>query len=326
MATRRDFLFALGASALAAPLAAFAQEKAKVWRIGLFHVGLDHVPPSLDGLREGLRALGYEEGKNIRLDWRNLADDAAAQATAQAFVRDRVDLIVAFESQTIQAAHAATRVIPVVMLHIGDPVADGFIKSLSHPGGNMTGFAGIGDIPAKEMQLFKELVPQLARPLVLFDAGDPASLRWLAELRRAAPTLRLQLSERQVANRADIERVFAAIKQGDADGVFIASPHLRVGFSAVIQDLASRRRLPIVGHRQEWVEQGALFSYNLDLRAVGHAAAARYVDKIFKGAKPSDLPVEQSTQFQLVINRKTAKALGIKIPDSILVQATRVIE
>ncbi|MGH8634174.1 MAG: ABC transporter substrate-binding protein [Burkholderiales bacterium] len=243
MNTRRRIVLALGAGALAAPLAAFAQEKAKVWRIGLFHVGLDHVPPSLDGLREGLRALGYEEGKNIRLDWRNLADDAAAQATAQAFVRDRVDLIVAFESQTIQAAHAATRVIPVVMLHIGDPVADGFIKSLSHPGGNMTGFAGIGDIPAKEMQLFKELVPQLTRPLVLFDAGDPASLRWIAELRRAAPTLRLQLSERQVANRADIERVFAAIKQGDADGVFIASPHLRAGFSALIQDLASSSSL-----------------------------------------------------------------------------------
>jgi putative ABC transport system substrate-binding protein len=324
--TRRKLIMALAAVALGAPLGAFAQQKGKVWRIGLFHVGLDHVPPSLDGLKEGLKALGYEEGKNIRLDFRNLADEEAARATAQAFAREPVDLIVAFESQTIQAAHAATTKVPVVMLHIGDPVADGFIKSLSHPGGNITGFAGVGDVPAKEMELFKELVPRLRRPLVLFDAADPASLRWLAELRRAASTLKLQMVERQVATQADLKRVFAAVKQGDADGVFICSPHLRVNFHGLILELASARRLPVVGHRREWVERGALFSYNVDLRAVGKAAAARYVDKILKGTKPADLPVEQVSQFQLVINMKTAKALGITIPQSSLVRVDRVIE
>ena len=323
---RRALLRAMLAGVALAPLSALAQQQVKVWRIGLFHVGLDHVTPSLDGLKEGLKALGYEEGRNIRLDWRNLADENAARATAQEFVRDRVDLIVAFESQTIQAARAATTEIPVVMLHIADPVADGYIKSLSHPGGNMTGFGGLGDIPAKEMELFKELVPRLKRPLVLHNAHDPASVRWLTQLRQAAPTLKIQMTERQVANQADIERVFAALKPADADGIFIASPQLRTNFPARILELASKRRLPLAGHRREWVERGALFSYNLDLRAIGRAAAGRYVDRILKGVKPADLPVEQVSQFQLVVNGKVAKAYGIKIPNSILVRADKVIE
>jgi ABC transporter substrate binding protein len=150
---RRAFITMVGGSVLAAPLAVEAQPAGKIWRIGLFHVGLDHVPPSLDGLREGLKALGYEEGKNIRLDWRNLADEDAARTTAQVFVRDRVDLIVAFENQTVRAIQATTTEIPVVMLHVPDPVADGFVKSLAHPGGNITGFAGVGNSPAKEMEM-----------------------------------------------------------------------------------------------------------------------------------------------------------------------------
>src|SRR5712691_1231071 len=171
MNTRRKLLIALCAGALAAPRASFAQQQGRVWRIGLFHVGLDHVPPSLDGLREGLTALGYEEGKNIHFDWRNLADEDAARTTAQAFVRDRVDLIVAFENQTMRAVKATTTEIPVVMLHVTAPVENGFIKSFAHPGGNVTGFAGLGENPSKEVELFKELVPRLKRLLVLFD-GD----------------------------------------------------------------------------------------------------------------------------------------------------------
>jgi putative tryptophan/tyrosine transport system substrate-binding protein len=153
------------------PLASEAQQPGKIWRIGLFHVGLDHVPPSLDGLRDGLRALDYDEGKNIHFDWRNLPDEDAARTTAQAFVRDRVDLIVAFENQTVRAIRAITTDIPVVMLHVTDPVANGFVKSLARPGGNITGFAGLADSPAKEMEIFKEIVPKLRRPLVLLGAA-----------------------------------------------------------------------------------------------------------------------------------------------------------
>ena len=321
---RRAFISGITGGLLAAPLAAGAQPAGRVWRIGLFHVGLDHVPPSLDGLREGLTALGYEEGKNIHFDWRNLADEDAARTTAQAFVRDRVDLIVAFENQTVRAVKATTTEIPVVMLHVTAPVENGFIKSFAHPGGNVTGFAGLGDNPSKEVELFKELVPRLKRLLVLY-AGDPGSSRWLADVRQAATKLKLELVERQTAKRADIERVFAAIKPGDVDGVFISSPDLRTRFLALILELASNRRLPLQGHRREWVEQGALFSYNVDLRSVGKAAA-RYVDKILKGTKPADLPVEQSSQLQLIINLKTAKALGLTIPPSLLLRADQVIE
>ena len=146
---------------LAAPLSAEAQQAPKVWRIGLFHVGLDHVPPSLDPLRRELKALGYEEGKNLRFDWRNLPDEEAARLTAKEFVRQRVDLIVAFENQTVRAAKAATSEIPIVFLHVSDPVADGFVKSLAYPGGNLTGFAGISNVPAKEVEIFKEVVPAL---------------------------------------------------------------------------------------------------------------------------------------------------------------------
>jgi ABC-type uncharacterized transport system substrate-binding protein len=311
--------------ALLVPPAAKAQQAGKIWRIGLSHVGLDHVPPSLDGLREGLTALGYEEGKNIHFDWHNLADEDAARTTARAFVRDRVDLIVAFENQTVRAAKAATTEIPVVMLHVTSPVEDGFIKSFAHPGGNITGFAGLGDNPAKEVEIFKELVPRLKRLLVLFDAGDPTSRRWLTDVRPAATKLKLELVERQTAQRAEVERVFSTIKPGDVDGVFVSSPELRTKFPSLILGLASNRHLPLLGHRREWVQQGALFSYNLDLRSVGKAAA-RYVDKILKGSKPADLPVEQSSQLQLVINLKTAKTLGLTIPQSLLVRADEILQ
>ena len=296
----------------------------KVWRIGAFHVGLDHVPPSLPTLREGLKALGYEEGKNLRLDWRNLADEDAARETAKEFVRNRVDLIVAFENQSVRAAKAATSEIPIVFLHVADPVADGFVKSMSHPGGNLTGFVTWVISPAKQMELFKEIVP-LRRVLVLFDSQDPTTPRYLAEVRKAAATLKLQLAEREVTSQADIERVFRSIKRGEVDGVFGLSPALATKFPSLILRLSSEKRLPLASNRKEWVEQGALFSYATDLAPVGRDAAP-YVDKILKGAKPADLPVQEPTRFELVINLKTAKALGLTIPQSVLIRADRVIQ
>ncbi len=307
------------------PLTPGAHAQGKVWQIGLFHVGLDHVPPSLEPLRESLKALGYEEGKNIRLDWRNLPDEEAARETAKEFVRNRVDLIVAFENQTIRAAKAATSEIPIVMVHATDPVADRFVKSLSHPGGNVTGFAGLGDYPAKRMELFKEMVPRLRRVLVLVDPQDPAAPRYLADIQKAGATLRLQLVEREVTNHADVERVFASLKRGDVDGVFSGSPNVHSKFSALMIRLALEKRLPLPSHRKEWVEQGALFSYGGNIPSVGKAAA-RYVDKILKGVKPADLPVEQLSQLELVINLNTAKTLGLTIPREMLLRADRVIQ
>ena len=184
-------VFALGV--LVAPLEADTQQPGKVYRIGLFHVGLDHVPPSLITLRESLKGLGYEEGKNIGLDWRNLPDEQAAHATAREFVRDRVDLIVAFENQTARAAKTATVEIPVVFLHVTDPVAEGLVKTLARPGSNLTGFVFYAVSPSKKLELFKELVPRLRRVLVLVDPHDPVAPRQLAEVQKAAEILKLRL-------------------------------------------------------------------------------------------------------------------------------------
>ncbi len=309
-----------------APLGAEAQQAAKVWRIGLIHVGLDHVPPSLPTLREGLRVLGYEESRNIRLDFRNVADEAATHAVAQEFVRERVDLIVVFEDQAMRGLKATPSQIPIVFLHLTDPVFDGYVASLARPGGNATGFNNLLVSPSKQIEIFSEFMPRPRRLLVLLDPKNAFTQRALPEMRNAAAALRLQLTEREVASASDIERVLGAADRSNTDGV-IAMPPLVTNLFSLILRLTTERRLPLVSPRKEWVQvqQGALFSYGPDLAAIGRAAAT-YVDKILKGAKPADLPVEQPTKFELVINAKTAKALGLTIPQLILLRADEVIE
>jgi len=251
-----------------APLAAQAQPPAKVYRISLFHVGLDHVPPSLDGLRDGLKALGYEEGKNLQLDFRNLPDEAAARVTANEFARARPDLVVAFENQTIRAAHEMITDIPVVFLHVTDPVAAGVVKSLGHPGGNMTGLVALGNAPLKEVQLFKEIVPGLHRMLVLADPDDPGVPQFRREVQQVASALKITTVERDARTQVELEQIFVPLSRSNTDGVFIASLNLRVKFHSVILRLATKQRLPVAGHRSEWVEQGALFSYAENIREV----------------------------------------------------------
>jgi putative ABC transport system substrate-binding protein len=326
MMNRRQFLHAVSLSLLAAPLAAEAQQAERVYRIGLFHVGLDHVPPSLNGLRDGLKALGYEEGRNLKLDFRNVADEVAAQAVALELVRQRSDLIVAFEDQTLRAARAATREVPVVFLHVADPVRDGAIRSLAHPGGNMTGFIALANAPTKEVELFKELVPGLRRLLVLSDPDDPSVSEFRRQVRQAATTLKFNVVEHDARSQADLERVFASVPRGTVDGVFIASAHLRIKFHSLILRLGSDRHLPVAGSRKEWVERGALFSYAENMREIGRVAAGRYVDKILRGARPAELPVEAYERPELAINLKTAKTLGLTILPSLLLRADQVIE
>src|SRR5260370_506842 len=229
---RRAFLGTLAGGLLAAPLAVEAQPAERVYRIGLFHVGLDHVPPALYGLRQGLKELGYEEGKNLRWDFRNLPDETAAQATAREFVRQRVDVMVAVEEQTVRAAPAAT---------------------------------------------------------------------------------------------ADIQRVFTQANREHLQAVVVVSG-LLTRFPSLMIRLAAERHLAIPGHRKEWAEQGALFSYGADYFSVGRIDAARLVDRMLKGIKPADLPVEQPSKVELIINLKTAKALGLTIPQPLLQRADQVIE
>jgi putative ABC transport system substrate-binding protein len=336
---RRSFLLTSLGGALAAPLAAEAQQAKKVYRIGLFHVGLDHVPPSVDGLRAGLNALGYNvgtaavpkvstviEGPNIRLDWRNLADEDAALETARSFVRDRVDVIVACENQAVRAAQAATSAVPIVFVHVTDPVAEGFVKTLSRPGANLTGMSDYyGELHSKRLQLFTELVPDLRRLLILTDRTDPATARLLASIRRESQQLKLQLVERNATTETDLTRIYASLKTGDVDGVAIVSPNLITKFPSLILKLSSERRLPLGSHRKEMIQQGALFSYGPNYSALGRDVAG-YVDRILKGAKPTDLPVQQASSLEFVINLKTAKVLGLTIPPSLLLRVDQVLE
>lgn len=231
-----------------------------MYRIGLFHVGLDHVPPSLAAFRTGTKALGYEEGKNVHLDWRNLADETAAHGAATAFVRDRVDVIVAFETVSVRAAMTATADIPIVFVTADDPVGNGFVKSLAHPGGNVTGFANATGLSAKTVELFKELVPGLQRLFAPVDPRDPETPALLAEVQTAAKRLKITLVRRDASSASDLERIFGMLWPGEADGVFAVSPYLARTFSAQLLRLAKAKHLPLAIHRKEWVEQGALFS------------------------------------------------------------------
>ena len=225
------------------PLTTEAQPPAKIPRIGLFHVGLDHDPPALAPLRESLRRLGYEQGRNIHLDYRNQADEAAARATARAFVRERVDLIVAFENQAVRAAQAATSEIPVVFAHVSDPVAAGFVKSVARPGGNLTGVADyVGELQDKRVQLLGEMV-RLRRLLILTDPTDPATPRLTADIARAAPQLKVQLVERQATTEADVTKVFASLKKGTVDGIVVISPKLITNFPGLILRLSLAKAL-----------------------------------------------------------------------------------
>jgi putative ABC transport system substrate-binding protein len=240
-------------------------------------------------------------------------------------VRDQVDLIVAFEEQALRAIVAATSALPVVFLHLVDPVPDGFVKSLAHPGGNATGFVTWAVSPSKQIELFSEFLPRLRRLMVLLDPKDAITRRQVPELRSAGAALGMQMVEHKVATASDIQRAVGATDRGKVDGVFVLSRTLSTNFPSLILRLSTGRRLPLVSNRKEWVQQGALFSYAPDLAAIGRLAAP-YVTKILSGTKPGDLPVQEPTKFELVINLKTAKAHGLTLPQSLLVRADEIIE
>ena len=324
MNNRRKLVIALSAGALTAPFEAFAQER--VWKIGLVHVGNDHEPPSYKPLLEGMRAIGYEDGRNVRYDYRNVADETAAEEAARAFVRDRVDLIVGFDAEACAAAQKATVTLPIVMINVGNPVTAGFAKNLAHPGGNMTGFAGRAEIPAKELEFLRELAPKLARILVLFDSREISSVAWRADARVAAKRLKFTLVERDVADATGIRRIFDGLKPGEAEAMMFASAGLRHRQMRLGLSRALDHKLLVIANRDALVEQGALFSYSYDFAKVGRASAARYVDRVLKGTKPGDLPIEEVTEYELTVNGGVARRAGLKIPPSILVRANKVIE
>ena len=299
-----------------------------VKRVGLMHVGTDHVPPSLHGLKQRLAELGWIEGKNIELKWRNLEPELA-DAQARAFVIDRVDAIVAFEDKSIEAAKTATNHdgdrIPIVFLHPSDPVRDGLVEGLSSPGGNLTGVFGARDEVDKQLETYQLMVPGLRTLLTLVDPTDKRTERLLPALRTAAGGLPrpVELVVREATTAQDLERIFRALRPGEVDGAFLLSPSLRLNHSSVSIRLARRAGIPIQAHRKEWVEKGALFSYGIDLHLIGRAGA-RYVDSLLQGASPAELSVEEIPEIEFAINLETAGRLGIKVPQEMIIRADEV--
>jgi putative ABC transport system substrate-binding protein len=328
MNTRRRLVIALGAGALAAPFSSFAQQPAKVARIGWLEASsLASIAPRVEAFQQGLRELGYVEGKNLVIEFR-YADGKFDRlpALAAELVRLNVDVMVTGGPTAIPSARAATSAIPIVMAFDTDPVGSGFVASLAHPGGNITGLSTLApELSAKQIELLKEIVPKLARVAVLGTASRPGTARALKEVELAAKALKVRLQFHDVIDLNGIEIAFQAAKKGGAGAALVLGSPVFNANRKQLTELAIKHRLPVIYDRAEFVEAGGLITYSVNLTDLARRAAT-YVDKILKGAKAADLPVEQPTTFEVVVNMKTAKALGLKITNSILVQATKVIE
>ena len=335
MNQRRKTLIALGAGMLTNASPAFSQQPAKapekVWRIGFLSVRSR--PASIDahfigGLLQGLRERGYVEGKNLIIDWRFAGDELARlPALAAELVQLKPDLIAAGATQGISALQKATSTIPIVMTGINDPAGSGFVASLARPGGNITGTSSIAaDITAKQLQVLLEMAPKLSRVAVLLNPGNRSSPAMLATIvatakKRAGVTI----LPFEAQTLSAIESTFALLKQSRAEALMVTGDGLFHAQFPTIAALANKQGLPSIALIREYVDADGLMSYGPSFRD-NHRRAAYYVDRIFKGAKPADLPVEQPTRFELFINGKTAKALGLTIPRTLLITAEMVIE
>ena len=326
LSTRRRIVFALLAGALAAPLTSFAQQpQGKIPRIGfLIAETLSGQASRVEALRAGLRDRGYAEGKNIAIEVRS-ADgmyDRLPELAGE-LARLKVDVLVAFGSKAVLAAKRATPTIPIVVPVIGDPVALGIVSSVARPGGNITGSATFGpEVSVKRLELLKEAVPRITRvayPL------NPANVTRLGPgLRAAAKSLKLELHPFEVRAPEELGGTFSAMAKGHVDAVLVSTDTLFASNAREIADLGAAQRLPTAGSK-EFAEAGGLIGYGAN-DAELYRRGAYFVDRILKGSKAGDLRIEQATRFELVINMKTAKLLGIKIPKSILIRADKVIE
>ena len=324
MNIRRKLVIALGAGALAAPLGSFAQA-AKVPRIGILFIG-SRDQPHLESFKRGLREHGYTEGKNVTIEYRHAeGKEARLPVLAAELVQLKVDVIVVTADISADAARQATRTIPIVVT-TGDPVAWGLADSFAKPGGNVTGLSVIlAELSAKRVEMLKDAYPKMTHLATLSAATQRIMPKILDQTRIAARALGLQVDSFEIRTPQDIEKAFVNISKVRLSALLvILSPFVTL-HSKQIVDSALKQRLPGIYPTRQFAEEGGLMAYG-PLIGDLYYRAANYVDKILKGAKPANLPVEQPTKFELVVNMKTAKALGIKIPNSILVQATRVIE
>ena len=329
MTSRRTVLKALtGATLLARPLAGLAQQPAKIARIGFLGlVSSTGWASRVEALRAGLRDLGYVEGKNIVIEfrWADGKYDRLPNLAAE-LVRLNVDVLVTAGTPGTRAAKRATSTIPVVMAVSGDAVATGLVASLARPGGNITGSTFFDpELTAKRLELLKEAMPRVAQVAALLNPDNPASIGpVLQAMQIAAKSMKVGLQQFEVLGPNEFDSAFAAMANRRVDAVAVLDDGVFLANARAIADVAAKNRLPLIGNK-EFAEAGGLIGYGVNFLELWRRAAY-FVDRILKGAKPGDLPVEQATKFELIINMKTARALGIKIPDSILVRANKVIE
>jgi len=316
----------LGVGFVLAPVAVNAQPPDRLYRIGM----LERTPPpinaaNLEGLRQGLRALGYIEGKNLVIEYRS-ADgrDARYPELAAELVELKVDVILTRGTPAALAAKNATGTLPVVITGVGDPVGQGIIVSLAHPGGNITGLsATVTEIYPKRVELLRELVPKATRIAALFNMSNPAIPHQWRQVEAAARSLGMQAQLLDVRKQEDLRPAFDAAVRQRAAALVVGLETLTLANAPLIVDLAAKHRLPAMYASGEFV--GGLASYGVHYPD-HYRRAATFVDKILKGAKPADLPVEQPTKFELVVNLRTARALGLTIPRTVLLQVDQVIE
>jgi putative tryptophan/tyrosine transport system substrate-binding protein len=313
---------------LAVVVIAAAQQPTKIPRIGfLMSTSPSAGSDRIEAFRQGLRELGYVEGKNIVIEWRHAEGKLGRLSELAAeLVRLKVEMIVTAGPVPTRAAKAATSTIPIVMTQDPDPVGNGFVASLARPGGNITGLSTLApEISGKQVELLKEIVPRLSRVAVFGTSTIPGYAQRLKETELAAGAFGVQLQYLDILGPKDIESAFRAASKGRADAVLALGSPVFILQRIQIADLAVKSRLPAIYDRREFVEDGGLISYATSFTDLSHRAAT-YVDKILKGAKPGDLPVQQPTKFELVINLKTAKQIGLTIPPSVLARADRVIK
>jgi putative tryptophan/tyrosine transport system substrate-binding protein len=319
---RREFIAVLGAASVAWPLLARAQQAVKIPRIGIIDDS-----PIWNFFRQALRDLGYVEGQNIAFEYRYAGGlpDRLAWISAE-LVRRPVDLIATFGTPATQAAKEATKTIPIVMMGVGDPVGAGLVSSLARSGGNITGNTILGpDVAGKRLQLLKEVIPSLSRVAFLWNPDNASHPAQLSELKIAAQTLNMNLLSIAVRSSDEFDIAFAAIMSERADAFLMTADPLHQVSIVRIIDFLTNNRLPGMFLSREIVVAGGFMSYGASVPDLLRRGAL-YVHKILQGTKPADLPVEQPTKFELVVNMKTAKAIGLTIPESFLLRVDEVIE
>ena len=327
---RREFITLVGAAAAAWPLAARAQQPAgRVYRVGYFATtSRERSLHLMKAFEEGLRSLGYRVGENVAIEYR-FADGEMGRLSALAtdLVRLGVDVIVAGNNTNTVAALKVTTTIPIVVASSADPVSAGLAASLARPGGNVTGIAQDtgGEQHVKRLELVKDTLPNVSRVGVLWNPDFSPNPARLSSMREAAPALGLTLVPAEARGLEALEQAFATMVRERAQALVVLSDGVLFNFRGQIGVMAIRDRLPAIAAAREYAETGLLLTYGIDLRD-GFRRSAAFVDKIFKGAKPADLPIEQPTRFELVINLRTAKALGVIMPPALLARVDEVIE